>query len=106
MAIHENASKTSITVPDELVDFMRDVFSRIDSGDDAAFIPSDDLLQCETGYGGLSSDGKHYSFVFFPERGTRVRWEFKLLADEIDEIGSGFRKEMIVHRYERTDDGA
>jgi hypothetical protein len=105
MAIHYNAAKTSITVPDGLVDFMRDVFSRIESGDDAAFIPSDDLLRCETGYGGLSSDSKHYSFVFFPERGTRVRWEFKLLADEIDEIRSGFRKEIIVRRFERSNDG-
>jgi hypothetical protein len=82
---------------------MRDVFSQIASQDDAALIPSDDLLQCERGYGGLSSDGKHYSFVYFPEPGTQARWEFKLLADEIDEIGSGWRKAMIVRRFERAD---
>jgi hypothetical protein len=103
MAMHETESKISVGVPDELAEFMRDVFWRIESEDDAARIPSDDLMQCATGYGGLSPDGKHYSFVFFPDRGTQVRWEFKLLADEIDEIGSGWPKEMIVRRFERRD---
>jgi hypothetical protein len=41
--------------------------------------------------------------VFFPEQGTRVKWEFTLLADEIDEIGSGWRKEMVVRRVEKMD---
>jgi hypothetical protein len=102
MAIHETESKVSVAIPDELAEFMRDVFSQIESQDDAAMIPSDDLLQCEAGYGGLSQDGKHYEFVFFPERGMRVRWEFKLLADEIDEIASGWRKQLVVRRFERT----
>jgi hypothetical protein len=106
METHETGSKISVTIPDELAEFMRDVYSCIKSKDDAARIPSDDLLQCAHGYGGLSSDGKHYSFVYFPERGMRDRWEFKLLADEIDEIGSGWRKELIVRRFERTDETA
>jgi len=101
VAIHENESNVTVRVPQELVDFMRDVFDRIETEDDSARIPSDDLLQCECGYGGLSTDGKQYGFVFFPESGTRVRWEFKLLADEIDEIGSGYRNEMRVRRVER-----
>jgi hypothetical protein len=106
METHDTGSKVSVTIPDELAEFMRDVYSRIKTKDDAARIPSDDLLQCESGYGGLSSDVKHYSFVYFPERGTRIRWEFKLLADEIDEIGSRWRKELIVRRFERTDETA
>jgi hypothetical protein len=103
MAINHTESKISVAVPDELVEFMADVFSRIESEDDSALMPSDDLLQGDGGYGGLLPDGKQYSFVFFPERGTRVRWEFTLLADEIDEIGSGWRKEMVVRRFELTD---
>jgi hypothetical protein len=103
VAIHETESKVTVRVPQELVEFMRDVFDRIETEDDSALIPSDDLLQCECGYGGLSADRKQYEFVFFPEGGTRVRWEFKLLADEIDEIGSGYRSEIRVRRFERVE---
>jgi hypothetical protein len=72
---------------------MADVADRIRSEDDSATTVSDDLLQCEHGYGGLREDGL-YEFIFFPNK--QDRWEFRLLADEIDEIGSGHRTEVRV----------
>lgn len=82
-----------IEVPAALRDFLADVSAMIRAGDDAATIVSDDLLQCERGYGGLRPDGQ-FAFVFFPAKETR--WEFCLLADEIDEIGSGHRATLRV----------
>jgi hypothetical protein len=67
--------------------------SEIVSNDDSATTISDDLLQCEHGYGGLSEDGL-FDFVFFPNK--QERWEFRLIAGEIDEIGSGHRTEVRV----------
>jgi hypothetical protein len=58
-------------------------------------------LQCERAYGGLDDDGRRYSFVYFPERGSPVRWEFKLLPSQIDEIGSGGCEELTVRRFEK-----
>ncbi len=72
---------------------MADVSDRIRAEDDAATMVSDDLLQCEQGYGGLGEDGL-FDFVFFPNK--QDRWEFRLLADEIDEIGSGHHTEVRV----------
>lgn len=80
-------------VPHPLREFMVDVTDRIRAQDDSATTVSDDLLQCEQGYGGLSEDGL-FDFVFFPNK--QDRWEFRVLADEIDEIGSGHRKEVRV----------
>jgi hypothetical protein len=70
---------------------MADVCDRIRAEDDSATVVSDDLLQCENGYGGLREDGL-FEFVFFPN--TQDRWELRLLADEIDEIGTGHRTEV------------
>jgi hypothetical protein len=84
---------TLVAVPDALREFMADMSNRIRAGDDSATNVSDDLLQCEHGYGGLSEDGL-FNFVFFPNK--QDRWEFRLLADEIDEIGSGHRTEVRV----------
>jgi hypothetical protein len=75
---------------------MADVSDRIRSDDDSATTVSDDLLQCERGYGGLRQDGL-FDFEFFPDK--LHRWEFRLLADEIDEIGSGHRTELRVRIY-------
>jgi hypothetical protein len=84
---------TLVPVPDTLREFMADVSDRIRAEDDSATLVSDDLLQCEQGYGGLSEGGL-FEFVFFPNK--QDRWEFRLLADEIDEIGSGHRTELRV----------
>jgi hypothetical protein len=84
---------TLVPVPPSLREFMWDVSDRIRAADDSATTVSDDLLQCEQGYGGLREGGR-FDFVFFPN--GQDRWEFSLLADEIDEIGSGHRNELRV----------
>jgi len=94
-------STERVTVPQDLRDFLLEVHQRIEDGDEAATTPSDDLLQCEWAYGGLVPGGDRYSFVYFPERGTSVRWEFTLLPSEIDELGGGAAAEITVHRFEK-----
>ena len=82
-----------VPVPDVLRDFMTDVAERIRTRDDSATMYSDDLLQCERGYGGRVTK-KEFEFVFFPNESER--WTFRLLADEVDEIGSGHRNELRI----------
>ena len=72
---------------------MADVADRIRTEEDSATAVSDDLLQCEQGYGGLREDGL-FDFVFFPR--DQVTWAFRLTADEIDEIANGERAELQV----------
>ncbi|HEY1497945.1 MAG TPA: hypothetical protein VGF88_00070, partial [Acidobacteriaceae bacterium] len=86
-------------VPDELREFMADVADRIRTQDDSATMYSDDLLQCQHGYGGRVTK-KEFEFVFFPN--ASERWTFRLLADEVDEIGSGNREEVRVRVSPRT----
>jgi hypothetical protein len=90
---------TYVPVPDELREFMADVYDRIQTRDDSAMQYSDDLLQCEKGYGGRVSK-KEFEFVWFASE--TERWEFRLLADEIDEIGGGYRKELRVRSTNTT----
>lgn len=84
---------TLVPVPDALREFMADVSDRIRAEDDSTTTVSDDLLQYKQGYGGLCEDGL-FEFAFFPNQ--QDRWEFSLIADEIDEIGSGHRTEVRV----------
>ena len=84
---------TLVPVPDALRDFMADVNERIQTRDDSATIYSDDLLQCEHGYGGRVAK-KEFGFVFFPSKAER--WDFRLLTDEIDEIANGHREDVRV----------
>jgi hypothetical protein len=93
------AESTYVHVPDSLREFMADVNDRIQTRDDSATIYSDDLLQCESGYGGRVAK-KEFEFVFFPSK--TERWEFRLLADEVDEIASGHRDEIRVRVSPRT----
>jgi hypothetical protein len=78
---------------------MADVNDRIQTRDDSATQYSDDLLQCEKGYGGRVAN-KEFEFVWIASK--TERWEFRLLADEIDEIAGGYRKELRVRTSETT----
>jgi hypothetical protein len=88
-----------LSTHDDLREFMADVADCIQTQDDSATTYSDDLLQCERGYGGRVAK-KEFEFVFFPNE--TERWEFRLLADEIDEIGSGHREEVRVRISPRS----
>ncbi len=87
-----------IEIPFELVDFCNYVNELIACRDEAAMSLSDDLLQSDGVCGGLSDSRKKlYQFSFLPEDYPEERWEFKLLADEIDEIADGYKRDMTVH---------
>lgn len=76
---------------------MRDVVALIDAGDEAAWMQSDDLLQCERIYGGLYDETQgRYGFTYFANDEERddeeefdVCWEFDLDRQQIRDIASG-----------------
>ena len=78
----------TVPIPDRLRAFLSEVRDLIGRGDEAAILPSDDLLQSDDAYGGLTNDGD-YSFVFFPGAGVRTKWEIRLRRDEISAIADG-----------------
>lgn len=83
-------AKRGVQVPDDLVTFLCEVHALIQADDDAATIESDDLLQCEIAYGGLiETGGSQYGFTYFPEKGTRQKWQLELDAGEIANIAEG-----------------
>lgn len=83
-------AKQVVLIPDDLATFLRDVYARIEADDDAATIESDDLLQCEIAYGGLiETGGNQYGFTYFPEKGTRQKWELALDTVDIANIAEG-----------------
>ena len=79
---------TRVPVPDRFRMFISKVHELIESGDEAALIPSDDLLQSDDVYGGLTDEG-HYAFVFFPSSGGRTKWEITLTREDISAIATG-----------------
>ena len=87
-----------VPVPEPFREFMGDVAGLVREKAPPATIPSDDLLQGECGYGGLSEDG-HFAFVFFPADGGS--WTIKLSAGDIEEIADGRRREVSFTVDER-----
>lgn len=98
--IRYKQTSEKLAVPEELRVFLIDVDRRIEEGDEATTIPSDDLLQCKNAVGGLVAGQGRFSFVYFPERDSSVRWKFTLLPAEIKEISRG-DSEITVQRFER-----
>ncbi|MCA9068292.1 MAG: hypothetical protein KDA84_05185 [Planctomycetaceae bacterium] len=94
--------RKEVKLTPEIVEFFAHIHEMIVTEDDAALTVSDDLLQAERIYGGLRDpDNGVYDFVWFPESEVQERWEFSLLADEIDEIGSGYRDTLRVKAYKK-----
>ncbi len=94
--------RKQVELTSEIIDFFQGVHEMVETEEDVAMIPSDDLLQTERIYGGLT-DQRHkiYDFTWFPESSPDERWEMRLFADEIDEIASGYRKVQFVKAYKR-----
>ncbi len=66
-------------------------------GDETTLIESDDLLQCDSAYGGLLTEGgSEYSFTYFPEEGIRVKWEVVLQRGDIERVANGELKELTL----------
>ena len=95
--------RKDVELPDDIIEFFASVYEMMETEEDSAMMESDDLLQAERIYGGLTDRRrKVYDFVWFPESAPQERWEMQLFADEIDEIGSGFRKKQRVKAYPRS----
>ncbi len=95
-------TRKTVEVPAEIIEFFAYVHELIETEEDSAMTESDDLLQTERIYGGLSDRRrKIYDFTWFPASEPGERWEMRLFADEIDEIGSGYRKTQHVKAYPR-----
>jgi hypothetical protein len=91
-----------VRLPEEIIEFFAGVHEMIAVEEDAAMTESDDLLQDEGIFGGLrDSRKKLYEFTWVPKEEPGERWELRLLADEIDEIGSGYRREQWVKAFPR-----
>jgi hypothetical protein len=89
-----------VKLPYDIIQFFASVHFAILNEDEVATVVSDDLLQEESIYGGLIDPRKKlYAFTWLPDSAPNERWEFQLLADEIDEIGSGYRKELQIKAY-------
>ncbi|HKY27809.1 MAG TPA: hypothetical protein VJM12_07685 [Pyrinomonadaceae bacterium] len=56
-----------VAIPVDLLEFFQDVHHLIEQRDDSTTIESDDLIQTEFIYGGLTEEGSnHFSFTYFP----------------------------------------
>jgi hypothetical protein len=83
-------SRVQEPLPGPLLDFLRDVHARIESGDERTRLPSDDLLQSEHAYGGLlRGTEQHYSFTYFPVVGGQATWGLRLTAEDIADLAWG-----------------
>ncbi len=81
---------TQVDVPADLRVFFEEVAHLIEVHDEAAFIESDDLLQCECAYGGLIEDETdEYGFTYFPRKGVKTKWELLLSASQIRDVADG-----------------
>ena len=77
-------------IPEDLQDFLNYVSRLIRSGADSARTPSDDLIQRDCAYGGLSdNDVNLYCFRYFPGEDGVTTWDFSLLTEDIHAIANG-----------------
>ena len=83
----QEKNRLKIMIPDDLREFFIYVNEMIESGNELATTESDDLLQSNCAYGGLLNEsGNKYGFTYFPEKGTRNKWELEFSDQEIKDI--------------------
>lgn len=86
----------------DIIEFFAWVHEMIEGEEDAAMEVSDDLLQADHICGGLSvARRKLYEFCWYPESAPDERWDFRIQADEIEEIALGFRRTQSVKAFRR-----
>ena len=85
----------SVLIPDRLREFLREVDELIEAGDEAAVLPSDDLLQCAHTCGGLDEDDGSYYFTYFPG-GHRTTWRLRLTRYDIWAAARGLKKTLFL----------
>lgn len=97
-----------VAIGEELVGFFQEVSELIKQNDELTTIPSDDLLQTEFVYGGLTEEESDiYGFTYFPEQITRTHprptWSILLSASEIESISSGQKKTLALWKCQNPD---
>ena len=97
-------------IPDEFVEFMREVAALIEQGDEAAWTESDDLLQCDCAYGGLNdtANGRYGFCYIIPGREEEEReacWAYDLGRQQVRDIAAGNVTEIDMWRCEPRDCG-
>jgi len=99
--------RTEVAIPDHLRSFLADVNKLIAAGDEATTTESDDLLQCQSCYGGLSDPAQGtFSFTFFPGEGTRRKWLFDLRASDIAAIAANTMTSLLLWACPNPDCGS
>jgi hypothetical protein len=99
-------AKETVPLPIDLREFLQEVHQLIEDGDEAAIYESDDMLQAESVYGGLTEEGGTcYGFTYFSERYTDIKpeeagewaeWELSLEKSEIAEIAAGEKFDLVL----------
>jgi hypothetical protein len=103
----------TVKIPARLGEFLRYANELIVEEDEAATIPSDDLIQIEESIGwllasgGLNEEGgSQFSFTFFSEpKQTRKTWELKLNKEQIADIAAGRIEELTFWTCRMSDCG-
>jgi hypothetical protein len=86
-----------VDIPPALVEFLRRVAQLIDDSDESTTIESDDFLQCDCVYGGLSDpEAKRFGFRYF--HGEDATWDVVLDASQIADIADGLLKQLALWR--------
>ena len=82
-----------VSIPEDLLEFLKEMNQLIEQGAEEATIESDDLMQSATAYAGLvEEDGSEYGVTYFPnhkEKGVRDKWELRFEREEIYRIAKG-----------------
>jgi len=89
--------KKEVLIPDRLKEFLTYVNSLILNKDEAATIPSDDLIQNDFASGGLEEEnGNSYYFTYSPEEIARDEWKLRLDKETINKISQGTIKKLTL----------
>src|SRR5262249_9568376 len=76
-------------IPGGFREFMAEVEQMIRTGADEVRIESDDLIQGDRVYGGLSDAASSvFKFTYFPSKGTRPKWQISLSSEQVAQIAS------------------
>jgi hypothetical protein len=93
----QDKQKQHISIPSNLRKFLKNVYELILKKDESTTIESDDLLQDDFVYGGLiEQNGVEYGFTYFPEAGTRHKWELVFTIGQLKDIYEGKKKYVDV----------
>ena len=95
--------KESVSLPEDLRVFLCEVHQQIENGNKAALNESDDILQSEMAYGGLTKQGSTlYGFTYFSGEyaDTKVddaaSWELLLNRSEIADIAQRHKSKITL----------